>query len=151
MEPRKADVASGRARSEVQIVRAMFEAFARRDVEAALERVHPRMQLTVPGTAVLAGRSGPYVGHDGLRRYFDDVTAIWDELTVTALDYRAVAGSVVVFGRVRARRGADRLDTAAIWTWRVQDGLVISGAAFPTPDGGGPGTPAHDGPEDGYG
>jgi ketosteroid isomerase-like protein len=112
----------------------MFAAFAERDVAGLLQVLHPDVEFTSHATAELAGRSGPYRGHEGIGLYFDDVAAVWDELTVEPVDYRAVAGSVVIFGRVHARRADEKVDTAVIWTWRLRDGLVIWGSVFPTPD-----------------
>ena len=63
-------------------VRALFDAFARRDVERALTLVDPGFEFWPQGTAERAGREEPYRGADGLRRYFADVAEVWDELWV---------------------------------------------------------------------
>ena len=117
----------------VALVREMFAAFTRRDVDAVLPYLAPDVELHVPSTTGLAGRSGPYRGHDGIRAYFADVEAVWDELTVEPEDYRAAAASVVIFGRVRGRRGEQRVDTRVLWTWKLRDGKVVSGSVFDTP------------------
>ena len=119
---------------ELDVVRRMFDAFAARDVATLIQLLHPDMEFNATATAELAGREGPYRGHAGIQMYFDDVERVWDELTVEPVDTRAVAGSVVIFGRVRGVRAGETLHTGAVWTWRLRDGLVVAGSVAPTPD-----------------
>ena len=72
---------------EIEIVRAVYDAFARRDIEAMLDYLAPDCELYLEGTARVAGREGPYRGHDGMREYFADVERLWDELVLHAEDY----------------------------------------------------------------
>ena len=109
---------------EVGIVRSIYDAFAARDLESALPLVAPDAELHVEGTAQAVGRSGPYVGHEGMRTYFADVGRVWDELTLHADDFRVVPGFVVVMGHVTGRRGDAQLRRSVVWTWRVRDGLA---------------------------
>jgi ketosteroid isomerase-like protein len=111
---------------DVEVVRAVYAAFARRDLEAALRFLAPDCELHASGTAAAVGRSSPYRGHAGLRDYFADVSAVWDELTLHAEDFRTVPGSVVVIGHVVAVRGGERMQRAIVWTWRLRDGLAVS-------------------------
>ena len=68
----------------------------------------------------------PYRGHDGIREYFADAARVWDDLTLHADDVRAIAGSVVVFGRVTALAQGRRLERRVIWTWKVRDGKATA-------------------------
>jgi ketosteroid isomerase-like protein len=112
---------------EVATVRAIYEAFARRDVEAALAYLSDDCEFYPHGTAKLAGRGAPYRGHDGVRAYFEDAARIWEDLTIVATDVRAAAGSVVVFGHVTGTTGDGRpLRRRALWTWQVRDGRAVS-------------------------
>ena len=111
---------------DVDVVRAIYAAFAVRDLEGALDFVSPQCEIHVEGTARAAGREGPYVGHQGLRDYFADVEAVWHELEVHADDYRVVPGSVIVMGHVDARSEAGAIRRACIWTWRLSGGRVVS-------------------------
>src|SRR5688572_12147750 len=94
----------GRVEDEVATVRAIYEAFARRDVEGALEWIAEDCEFHLPGTASRAGHHAPYRGPDGVRRYFADAERVWIELTLYADDIRASAGGVAVFGHVQGRR-----------------------------------------------
>ena len=118
------------ARAVADIVSRMFAAFARRDVEATLALISPACELDVPATAQMAGRAGPYRGHDGVRLYFADLARVWDELVVTPESIRATAESAVTFGRVHARAGGESVELRVAWLWTVKDGLVQSGRTF---------------------
>ena len=122
------------SRADVETVRRMFAAFAKRDVEGTLSLLDPAVEFTAPTTAELAGRTGPYRGHEGIRQYFRDVATIWDDLLVEPADVRAVAGAVVIFGQVQGRRGGEVLAVNVVWTWRLRAGRVVSGSVFPTPE-----------------
>lgn len=116
----------------VATVRAAYQAFARGDVGAALEHVSPQVELRPEGTSSATGRS-VYRGHQGIRDYFDDVARVWDgTLEVEPVDYRAVAGSVVVFGRVRARPRGERFETEVVWVWKLREDKLISCQVFST-------------------
>jgi hypothetical protein len=115
----------------------MFQAFARREVEAALACMHPEIEFVPGGTNRVLGRSGSYHGHEGMRRYFADVEAAWSELTILPEDFRASAGGVVVFGSVDGLpRGAppeQRERNGAVWMWRLEGDLIRWGSVTPLP------------------
>jgi ketosteroid isomerase-like protein len=81
----------------------------------------------------MAGRAEHYRGHDGIRQYFADVAKVWHEFVVIPEDFRAAAGSVVVFGRVRAYNDETTVDSPVVWVWKLRGDLVSSGQVFPTP------------------
>jgi ketosteroid isomerase-like protein len=107
---------------DIEVVRAIYDAFNARDVEAALRFVSEDCELDLKGTAAVIGRPDPNRGHDGLREYFADVAGAWEELTIHAEDFRAIPGSVIVMGRVEARREGEPAARRAVWTWRVSAG-----------------------------
>ncbi len=116
----------GNADVEIATVRGVYEAFARRDMEAALAHMDPEIELHLRATSELAGREGPYRGHAGARAYFEDLARVWDELELHADDIRATAGAVVVFGRVTGRRGGEGMQRAVMWSWTVRGALATS-------------------------
>jgi ketosteroid isomerase-like protein len=111
------------------VVKAVFAAFAERDVERVLELTHPEMEFTAM-TNDFAGRTEPYRGHEGIREYFRDVSLVWDDLRLTPRDYREVGDGVLVLGRVTARSAARIVDGSTGWLWRVRDGLVVYGRVY---------------------
>lgn len=110
---------------DVDVVRAIYAAFAARDLEAALAHLAEDCELVLEGTARIAGRTAPYRGRAGMRAYFDDVARVWDELTLHADDFRALPGSVVVMGHVCGRRGDEEIRRNVLWTWRLRDGQAV--------------------------
>jgi ketosteroid isomerase-like protein len=111
--------------AEVATVRGIYDAFARRDVESAIEYIAPDCELHVPGTAELTGRPGPYVGPDGIRQYFADAERVWTELTLFADDVRAAANGVVVFGHVEGQVTGESIRRRVVWLWQLRDGKAV--------------------------
>jgi ketosteroid isomerase-like protein len=116
----------GRVDTEVETVRAIFEAFAARDVERAVEFLAEDVELWLPGTASRAGRTNPYRGHDGVRAYVADMSRVWGELSLHADDIRASTGGVVVFGHVRGRVDDQPVQRRVMWTWKLRGTLASS-------------------------
>ena len=112
--------------ADVNVVRAIYAAFAARNLQAALLHVSEDCEIHLEGTMRIVGRTRPYRGRDGMREYFADVERAWDELTVRAEDFRVIPGHVVVMGRVEARKGGETLHRAAVWTWRLHDGKAVA-------------------------
>jgi ketosteroid isomerase-like protein len=108
---------------QIETVKRLFDAFARRDVEASLELMHPEIRLWAV-TARATG-DGPYVGHEGIRRYMQDVERLWQELELRPIGFEEVADTVVVLGEVHARGAAGKLRQPTIWTLKLRDRLVI--------------------------
>lgn len=116
----------GDVAAEVATVQAIYDAFARRDLEGAMPHFSDDVELSLPQTAGRAGRDGPYRGHAGVRAYFGDLNRIWSELTLHADDIRAITGGVVVFGSIRGRVGDEEVRRQAVWSWKLRDGLAVS-------------------------
>jgi ketosteroid isomerase-like protein len=115
----------GDVAAEVATVRAIYDAFARRDVESALVHVADDCEVDLPITAELAGRTEPYRGPDGVRQYFADAERIWAELTVYAEDIRAASGGVVVFGHIEGLIDGEPVRRRAVWLWQLREGKAV--------------------------
>lgn len=116
-----------------QSVRALFDAFARRDLEAALAAVDPELRFWPQGTLELSGRRVPYEGRDGLRRYFADAARGWAALELDPRDVRVAGDGVIVFGVVHGTTAAgEAVHRQAIWVFKLRGGLVLSCRAVAT-------------------
>lgn len=114
------------ADAAIETVRRIYEAFAIRDVEGMLAYASPDIELVPGGTQSLLGRTDPYRGHEGVREYFGDAARVWKDLTLSATDFRATAGGVVVFGHVDGETETGRVRRKAVWVWQVRSGLAVS-------------------------
>jgi len=110
--------------AEVATVRAIYDAFARRDIEGMLQHVAEDCEMDVP-TQAMAGRTEPYRGPDGVRQYFADSERVWAELTLYAEDIRAAADGVVVFGHVEGLHRGERMARRVVWVWELRDGKAV--------------------------
>ena len=110
--------------ADIELVKAMFAAFAARDLETVLSLADPDVELTAV-TGEHAGRTDPYRGHDGLRDYFRDVAAVWEELRLTPREFRAAGDLILVTGKVSARSRSRTITGSTGWLWRVRDGRVV--------------------------
>ena len=111
---------------EIETVRAIYDAFARRDIEAALRHISDTCEFRPTGTTERLGRTAPYIGHAGLREYFADAERVWEDLVLHADDIRAAAGGVIVFGHVEGRAGGELVRQRALWSWQIKDGLATA-------------------------
>jgi ketosteroid isomerase-like protein len=112
------------------VIRRAYQAFAARDVETLRGLATPDIEIRAM-TGVLADRTKPYYGHEGIAEYLDDVAKVWDDLELEPVDLHPLqSGEVLVYGRVRARRGSMRVDSANAWLWRLEGESVRSVEVF---------------------
>ena len=113
--------------------RRAFEALNRRDFDAALSLYTPDVVLELPplGSAVLEG--GPLIGHEALRKFWEDLTGSFQHFEYASEDFHDL-GSGVTFG-VLVQRGAPhgsdrfvetRLGVPAIW----RDGQIARATSY---------------------
>jgi ketosteroid isomerase-like protein len=108
-----------------EIVVSLFDAFNRRDLDGALEMLHPDVVFE-PVTRALLNGGEPYRCHDGMRRYFQDVSRHWHELRVDPVQVRSAGAAVVALGQTSGRGEAGPLTGApTTWVFKFQEGLVI--------------------------
>ena len=115
--------------TDIEVVKAMFAAFADRDLETVLGLAHPDIEFTAV-TGEQAGRTEPYLGHAGMREYFRDVAAVWEELRLTPREFRPQGDLILVTGKVSARSSARTISGSTGWIWRVADGKVVYGKVY---------------------
>jgi ketosteroid isomerase-like protein len=120
--------------SDRAVIEKAYRAFAARDLGMLRQFSHPEVEVhTVTG--IMAERREPYRGHEGLEAYLRDAGEVWDELELTPAEFHDLRpGEVLVFGRVRARRGTMILDSASAWLWHLREGKVVSLKVFDDAD-----------------
>jgi ketosteroid isomerase-like protein len=117
----------------IPLVKAAFEAFSNRDLAAAEHVCHPDMALRTFATSSRARRDGAYRGYAGLRRYFDDVAAVWTDLRLIPSNWWETEHGVVVAGRAHASAEGVTHTNEALWIFRFSDELISSIDVFPQP------------------
>jgi ketosteroid isomerase-like protein len=120
--------------SSEDVVRALFDAFGRRDLDAALALAHPDVEFWPQGTAQRAQRTAPYRGYDGLRQYFADVAQHWDELRLEPGELRVAGDGVVAFGTAVGRPAGDEEEQRqpVIWLFKLREGRILHGRVVAT-------------------
>jgi ketosteroid isomerase-like protein len=115
--------------TDIEVVKAMFAAFAARDLETVLTLADPDIEFTAV-TGEHAGRTDPYRGYEGLRAYFRDVAEVWEELRLTPREFRPAGDLVLVTGKVSARSRGRTVTGSTGWIWQVRDGKVVYGRVY---------------------
>ena len=115
------------------LIRRAYAAFAERDVETLIELSDPEVEVSTV-TGLLAGRSEPYRGYEGLAEYIDDISGQWKRLELQPQHFLPVGSDrVLVFGRVRAWHQRGFLDSENAWLWTLRDEKVLSVRVYADP------------------
>jgi ketosteroid isomerase-like protein len=113
----------------VEIVRRVYEAAARRDSEAVMALYDPEVELDNGGLGLPGYGTGEIArGHEELRRFFRDWHEAWDNIEYDYDELIDAGGDRVVsvvtrHGRGRASGLEVEMPAALVWT--VRDGKVV--------------------------
>ena len=116
--------------SNEEIVRALFYAFSRRDLQSVVELMHPDIVFQ-PMTAAVTRDGEPSRGHEGIRRYTEDVERHWEQLTIRLKQIRSAGRAVVALGLVSGSgSGGSFEDAPTTWVMKFKDGKVAHVQVF---------------------
>ncbi len=119
------------SQENVEIVRAGYDAFSRRDLDAALANVDPEIEWR-QSTALPDART--FRGHDGVRGFFEQIFELFDRSDFVPEEITDLGDQIVVLHRFvgygRSSGVPVEATEAALWTLR--DGKAIRQQAFPT-------------------
>ena len=106
----------------VRLVGEMYDAFARRDAAAVLERLSLDVEIR---QSELVPWGGHYRGHEGAREFFGRVLGAIDS-TVTVERFIDAGDHVAAVGRTRGRTraGSAAFDLAVVHVWTVRDARI---------------------------
>lgn len=111
------------ARADGLVLR-LFDAFNRRDLDSALSLLHENIVFE-PVSGALLNAGEPYMGHDGIRLYFEHVSEHWQELQVNPIQVRAAGAAVVALGQTSGvGAGGPLVAAPTTWVFKFRDGLV---------------------------
>jgi ketosteroid isomerase-like protein len=112
--------------------RAFAEAITAGDLDAALEVCHPDIEFL----SVLAVSGRRYLGHDGIREYFDDIHSAWSEWRVEV--HQTVPGrdgrvAIVMSMHARGKESGAILSERTDHIWTIRDGKLLRNQPFREP------------------
>jgi ketosteroid isomerase-like protein len=116
------------SQENVELVKRVFDAVARRDTDAVLACYHPDVEfdLSQGSIAGLIGK-GVYRGHDGLRRWFREWYEAWGSLQDDCEELIDAGEHVISVVTRRGRGRASGAETTARrgGVWTLRDGKVV--------------------------
>jgi ketosteroid isomerase-like protein len=102
----------------------MYEAFNARDVERFTAFCDPSIEFHSAFSTVFGG---VYVGHDGVRTFFEDVAEAWDEWSAEPNAYFAIGEQTIASIQLhwRGRQSGVEVTTQIAQVVRWRDGLIV--------------------------
>ena len=120
----------------VEIVRGLLDAFARRDHEGAFDLYDPEIEWDASRlTSMIPDIAGVYHGHEGVRTYWRQWLTAWSDLQFEVEDVRDGGDEVVALIRNQRQTGrhsgieTEIPDYGIVFTLR--DGKVVRWRTFP--------------------
>ena len=121
------------ADSNVELVKAGFEAFNGEGVEGILPFIDPEFEASTPPE--LASEPDTYRGHEGVRRYFDSFYEAMEEIRWEPHSFeQAGTGRVIVDFTLHAKGKSTGLEVSqhAAQVWLLRDQKAIGLELYPT-------------------
>jgi ketosteroid isomerase-like protein len=122
------------SQENVEVVKRAFEAWARRDVEAALGYMDPAVELQ---SAIIGAAEGnTYRGHDGFRDWMAESDTTFEQFRVEPEQFRDVGDDVLMLAHLYARgRGSGvEVDSPLAWICTLRDGKIVRQHGYLNPD-----------------
>ncbi len=120
------------SQENVEIVRRVYEAWNRDDLDAARLLMHPEIELRQPPNFFL-GQDSVYRGHEGVRQWWDFAKEPWAFFKSHIERERDEGDTVVTVVRFEAvgRESGVNVELPAVANvWRLRDRQVVSFTAY---------------------
>jgi ketosteroid isomerase-like protein len=116
------------SQENVDLVRSLFEALNRRDIEALLEGLDPEVELRPVLQTVMLGRE-PTVsrGHEGARDAFREWDDTFADIHVEISQAQDLGERIVAIGQIRARgrESGATVESPGGWVLDCRNGKVV--------------------------
>lgn len=108
----------------VEIVRSVYERLNRRDVEGVVELCDDDFVMDMSGRVF---NPETYRGHDGIRRFHDDVVDCWESYRWDIEETRVAGDSVVAMLHCTGNtRDGPEVSWRVAWLWTLRDGRPVA-------------------------
>ena len=113
----------------VQVVRDVYAAFARKDIDAIVAALDEDVAWT---TSMLLRSGATYHGHDGVRSLLGALGEVWQEMSAEPEEFIDGGENVVALGRIQGqtRKAAAPVNVPFAHVWTVRDGYLQRLRAF---------------------
>jgi uncharacterized protein len=117
---------------DVERVRAAYEAWNRRDLDAAVEGMDRDIEWRFHGGTLFPGTDRSYHGPDGVRRFWEEFLEPWGTIRIEVEETRESSGRVVAFVRFHATGSSSgvELDVPFVHLITIRDGLATRFDAY---------------------
>jgi uncharacterized protein len=121
------------ASANVELIRSGLDAYNRGDVEAVLANADPDIEF-VPLRSLVVG--GSYRGHEGIRRFFEDLGEEWEDFSIDNEEFREREDSVLLLGEFEAKGKASGMQVRSpvAWLFELRAGKVLRMRAYSSQD-----------------
>lgn len=115
---------------EVQLVESAYEAWSQRDVERLVKLTHPDVEIAPLVVGITS--TGPWHGHDGVRKLVEDARSRWEQFDVDCEEILVFGERAVALVRVEVavRAGAPTITGDIAHVIEFEDDLVKSFVAY---------------------
>jgi ketosteroid isomerase-like protein len=118
------------AHEDIEVVQQLIAAFNSGDIDGILALTHPDFEVEVPPE--LSAEPDVYIGHAGMRRYWESFHDALDDVRFDLEGYWEVDDAVVVALRVSAkgRSTGIAIEQRNAGVWRTRDGKALQANIF---------------------
>jgi ketosteroid isomerase-like protein len=102
-------------------------AYNRRDVEALLEELNPRVEWRPLLPVLLGGEAALYKGHEGARQGIRELEEAFSDLRAEPTEFRDLGERVLTIGHLHGRGRESGIETESPIAWLAdfEDGKVV--------------------------
>jgi uncharacterized protein len=116
-------------RDNVELIESLWDAFGRGDLDTVAAAVSDNAEIVFPDSLPWGGT---HVGPDGFRQVLEDITSRFADFKAKPeMVLGADDDHVAVVARAEGRGKGGRLEGRIVWLYRLRDGKVVRGEAFP--------------------
>ena len=124
------------SQENVEIVRSIYEAFNRRDWDAAFRDQHPDVEMTTPPGPTSGPAGGTYRGREEIQGFWEEVLTPFEAWTAEPerlFEYGDQI-AVVVRTRTRPKGSSAEIENRTGHVWTIRNATVVAMRFFAKPE-----------------